>query len=170
MGISRFNSEGYYDPTAHEAVCNIEKEARKWRPLVYICSPYSGDVDRNTEKARRYCRFAVDQGAIPLAAHMLLPQFMSETKERDLALFMDMVLMGKCEQVWVFGEKISSGMAAEIAKRLGVKVDEADNIVGDSFDGVIAGLDAERYDVVICGALHRSERKNITCQIRMESS
>ena len=77
---------------------------------------YSGDVDRNTEKARRYCRFAVDQGAIPLAAHMLLPQFMSETKERDLALFMDMVLMGKCEQVWVFGEKISSGMAAEIAK------------------------------------------------------
>ena len=72
MGISRFNSEGYYDPTAHEAVCNIEKEARKWRPLVYICSPYSGDVDRNTEKARRYCRFAVDQGAIPLAAHLLL--------------------------------------------------------------------------------------------------
>ena len=67
MGISRFNSEGYYDPTAHEAVCNIEKEARKWRPLVYICSPYSGDVDRNTEKARRYCRFAVDQGAIPFS-------------------------------------------------------------------------------------------------------
>ena len=116
MGISRFNSEGYYDPTAHEAVCNIEKEARKWRPLVYICTPYSGDVDRNTEKARRYCRFAVNQGAIPLAAHLLLPQFMSETRERDLALFMDMVLMGKCEQVWVFGEKISSGMAAEIAK------------------------------------------------------
>lgn len=29
---------------------------------------------------------------------------------------MDIVLMGKCEQVWVFGEKISSGMAAEIAK------------------------------------------------------
>ena len=52
MGISRFNSEGYYDPTAHEAVCNIEKEARKWRPLVYICSPYSGDVARNTEKGR----------------------------------------------------------------------------------------------------------------------
>ena len=73
-------------------------------------------MDGNTEKARRYCRFAVDQGAIPLAAHLLLPQFMSETRERDLALFMDIVLMGKCEQVWVFGEKISSGMAAEIAK------------------------------------------------------
>lgn len=116
MGISKYNSEGYADPTAHEAVRNIEKEQKKWRPLVYICSPYSGDVAGNTEKARRYSRFAVDKGAIPLTAHLLLPQFMSEKNERDLALFMDMVLMSKCEEVWVFGKEITSGMAAEIAK------------------------------------------------------
>lgn len=115
MGISKYNSEGYADPTAHEAVRNIEKEQKKWRPLVYICSPYSGDVAGNTEKARRYSRFAVDKGAIPLTAHLLLPQFMSEKNERDLALFMDMVLMNKCEEVWVFGKDITSGMAAEIA-------------------------------------------------------
>ena len=116
MGISKYNSEGYVDPTAYAAVRSIEKEAKKWRPLVYICSPYSGDVDGNTVKARCYCRFAVDHGAIPLAAHLLLPQFMSEEKERDLALFMDMVLMGRCEQLWVFGENFSPGMQAEIAK------------------------------------------------------
>lgn len=116
MGISKYNSEGYADPTAHEAVRNIEKEQKKWRPLVYICSPYSGDVVGNTEKARRYSRFAVDKGVIPLTAHLLLPQFMSEKTERDLALFMDMVLMSKCEEVWVFGKDITSGMAAEIAK------------------------------------------------------
>lgn len=116
MGISKYNSEGYADPTAHEAVRNVEKEQHKWRPLVYICSPYSGDVVGNTEKARRYSRFAVDKGAIPLTAHLLLPQFMSEKNERDLALFMDMVLMSKCEEVWVFGKDITSGMAAEIAK------------------------------------------------------
>lgn len=116
MGISKYNSEGYADPTAHEAVRNIEKEQKKWRPLVYICSPYSGDVVGNTEKARRYSRFAVDKGAIPLTAYLLLPQFMSEKTERDLALFMDMVLMSKCEEVWVFGKDITSGMAAEIAK------------------------------------------------------
>lgn len=116
MGISKFNSEGYYDPTAHEAVRNMEKEQKKWRPLVYICSPYSGEVEQNAQKARYYSRFAVDQGAIPLAAHLLLPQFMSETDERELALFMDLVLMGKCEQVWVFGETISPGMETEIAK------------------------------------------------------
>lgn len=116
MGISKFNSEGYHDPTAHEAVRNIEKEQKKWRPLIYICSPYSGDVEANALRARRYSRFAVDRGAIPLTAHLLFPQFMSETKERELALFMDKVLMGKCEEVWVFGKDITSGMAAEIAK------------------------------------------------------
>ena len=41
---------------------------------------------------------------------------MSEKTERDLALFMDMVFLGRCEQLWVFGKNISSGMAAEIDK------------------------------------------------------
>lgn len=116
MGISKYNSEGYLDPTAHDAIVNIEKDRKKWRPLVYICSPYSGEVEMNTQKARRYSRFAVDMDAIPLAAHLLLPQFMSESIERDLALFMDMVFIGKCEEMWVFGKNISPGMAAEIAK------------------------------------------------------
>jgi hypothetical protein len=54
------NAEGYPDPTASLAFVNIEREerARKWgyMPLVYICSPYRGDVARNAEAARRYCR------------------------------------------------------------------------------------------------------------------
>lgn len=116
MGVSRFNGEGYYDPTPHQAVSNMDKEARKWRPLVYVCSPYAGDVERNVKNATRYCRFAVDAGAIPLAPHLLFPQFLSEERERELALFMGMVLLGKCEEVWVFGDRISDGMSAEIAK------------------------------------------------------
>lgn len=116
MGISKYNSEGYYDPVPQMAVNEIEKELHKWRPLVYICSPFSGDIEGNTQRARAYSRFAVDQGAVPLAPHLLLPQFMSEKTERDLALFMDMVFLGRCEQLWVFGKNISSGMAAEIDK------------------------------------------------------
>ena len=56
MGVSRYNSEGYYDPTAYEALTKIvqEEKAARYRPLVYICSPYSGDTEGNTEKARRY--------------------------------------------------------------------------------------------------------------------
>ena len=107
------NSEGYSDPVAGEA---IRRADRVWRPLVYICSPYSGDIEENTRNARYYCRFAVDHGAIPLAPHLLLPQFMSEETERELALFMGQVFLGMCEQVWVFGPRRSHGMKAEIAR------------------------------------------------------
>ena len=58
----------------------------------------------------------MDSGAIPLAPHIFLPCFMSETTERDKAMFMNMVFLGKCEQLWVFGDRITDGMAAEIAK------------------------------------------------------
>lgn len=52
MGVSKYNSEGYYDPTAYEALAKItqEEKAARYRPLVYICSPYSGDTEGNTEK------------------------------------------------------------------------------------------------------------------------
>ena len=116
MGVDFKNQEGYSDPTAFEALSQVEKEARKYRPLVYICSPYSGDVKGNTAKAIRYSRFAVDQGAIPLAPHLLLPLYMNEGTERELALFMDMVFLGRCEEVWVFGKSVSEGMQAEIDK------------------------------------------------------
>lgn len=116
MEVSRFNSEGYFDPTPYEALSKIEKESRVWKPLVYVASPFSGDEARNAENAVRYCRFAVDSGAIPLAPHLFLPRFMSEANEREVAMFMNMVFLGKCEQLWVFGDRITDGMAAEIAK------------------------------------------------------
>lgn len=95
---------------------SIKQKDRTYRPLVYICSPLSGDVPRNTEKAREYCRFALEQGQIPLAPHLLFPQFMNEEdpKERELAIFMDIVLLGKCSELWVFGDTLSEGMQAEI--------------------------------------------------------
>jgi hypothetical protein len=40
MGVNKFNAEGYFDPTAYEALTAIEKEAKlnaAFRPCVYIC-------------------------------------------------------------------------------------------------------------------------------------
>ena len=115
------NCEGYRDPTAYEALSNIEREVkapRGYRPLVYVCSPFSGDVEKNTEKTRRYCRYAVKNGYIPLAPHLYFPQFMSDANptERNLALFMDIALLSKCDELWVFGTTISKGMSIEIAR------------------------------------------------------
>ena len=120
MSANRHNSEGYYDPTAYEALSRIEREAKKtaYRPLVFICSPYAGDIERNTERARGYCRFAVSQNCIPIAPHLLFPQFMEESDpaQRSLGIFFGLVLQSKCKEVWVFGRTVSKGMAVEIAK------------------------------------------------------
>jgi len=121
MSIDKRNSEGYPDPTAYEALSLIEKEERAlraFRPIVYICSPYAGDIEENVKAARVYSRFAVDKGFIPVAPHLLFPQFLDDTnpQERDLGLFFGNALMSKCSEVWVFGSVISPGMQAEIKR------------------------------------------------------
>lgn len=89
---------------------------RTYRPLVYICSPLSGDIPGNMEKARKFCSFALEKGQIPLAPHLMFPQFVNDddSAERELAIFMDVILLGKCDELWVFGDRISEGMAVEI--------------------------------------------------------
>lgn len=114
------NSEGYYDPTAEAAITKITREERKaqkkiYRPLVYICSPYAGDTVRNILAAQKYCRYATDSGYIPFAAHLLYPQFLNDEDkgERELGLFFGNILMDKCDEVWIFGSTLSTGMQAE---------------------------------------------------------
>lgn len=119
--MDKFNSEHYADPTPQQALSIIEteREAMKtYRPLVYICSPYSGDVAGNVKNARRYCRFAFEQGCIPIAPHLLFTQFLDDSnlKERELGLHFGNVLMSQCREVWVFGNIVSPGMDAEIRR------------------------------------------------------
>ena len=120
MGINIRNAEGYFDPTAYEALIRVWAEEKRtaFRPLVFICSPYAGDTDTNVRNARRFCRFAVEQNCIPIAPHLLFPQFLDDANASDRAagLFFSKVLMGKCTELWVFGEEITSGMAAEITR------------------------------------------------------
>ena len=62
MSISKFNSEGYHDPTAYDALSSIENEARAlraFRPIVYICSPFAGDLEKNVVAARTYSRLSL---------------------------------------------------------------------------------------------------------------
>lgn len=120
--VSRYNSEGYKDPVVYEALTRVEAEERAaraaaaYRPLVYICSPYAGDIDKNIYRARAFSRFAVEKRYIPIAPHLLCPQYIDEESERWLGLKMGIVFMRKCEEVWVFGDVVSEGMAAEIEK------------------------------------------------------
>ena len=122
------NSEGYPDPTCYFALTKIAREQRirTFKPIVYICSPYSGDVRKHIADARRYCRFAAEAGYIPFASHLLYPQFLDDSvkEERDLGLFFGTALLSKCYELWVFGDVITSGMRAEIirARRKGLNI------------------------------------------------
>lgn len=106
---------------------------RKWQlikrlPIFLwcVCSPYAGDVETNVKNAKRYSRFAVDENAIPVTPHLLYPQFMDDGNEaeREMAMYFNYVLLGKCTEVWVFGGVISRGMAREIgvAKKRRMKI------------------------------------------------
>ena len=123
-----YNSEGYFSPTEFEAFTRIEKAEKEaaYRPVVYICSPYSGDTERNIENARKYSRFAVDRNYLPITPHIYFTQFMDDEvpEERKTAIFMNRVLLSKCVELWVFGSVISRGMKGEIkrAKRKHLKI------------------------------------------------
>ena len=109
--IERRNHEGYADLTAYVALTKVSREGR----FVYICSPYRDSPRVNIMRARQYCEFAVEKGRIPLAPHLYFPQFLSEIDERGKAMLMNFELMKLCSEVWVFGERITQGMKAEIA-------------------------------------------------------
>lgn len=82
---------------------------------VFICSPFRGDVTRNSKKAAGYCRLAYEEGALPIAPHLLFPQFLDENslKERADGISMGLELMQECDEVWVFGIT-TDGMAQEV--------------------------------------------------------
>lgn len=40
------NAEYYPDPTAYQAIRNVEPQRFPFMPVVYVCSPYAGDGGR----------------------------------------------------------------------------------------------------------------------------
>ena len=92
-------------------------KADKYYPLVYVCSPYRGNVDENIINARKYSRFTFDEKNIPITPHLLYPQFINDNDlfERNIAIHkINYVLIGLCKEMWVFGDVITEGMEREI--------------------------------------------------------
>lgn len=89
----------------------------EYYPLVYVCSPYRGDIENNISNARKYSRFTFNKKNIPITPHLLYPQFLNDDDlfERNIAIHkINYVLLGLCQEVWVFGDAISDGMKREI--------------------------------------------------------
>ena len=96
------------------------------RKLVYIASPLSGDVETNLYFARQACLNAISQGATPFAPHLLYPQMLDDhdPAQRELGMRMGNQMLSLCDELWLCGDIVSPGMAAEeqLAKGLGIPV------------------------------------------------
>jgi len=114
----------FTNPTFDAACRQLKKQekAKKDIPLppagskVYICSPYRGDIESNVKNALRYCRYAVERGYYPVCQHIYLTRFLDDNipSERELGLSLGITMLRECREVWLFGNKISEGMANEI--------------------------------------------------------
>lgn len=126
MNQEKYNASGVYDPTTYAALekVSLEEDVEK-RPVVYICSPLAGNIERNLANAKRYSRFASMHGAVVFTPHFYAEYLDDDVeRERNLAICMNMKMLKKCDEVWVFGKRISPGMREEIAfaNRRGMKI------------------------------------------------
>jgi len=94
--------------------------------LVYICSPYAGDIETNIRFAKDACLYAAEHGCAPVAVHLIYPQILDDSKpvQREMGIRMGLRVLASCDELWICGSRISHGMSCEIAEaeRLGIPV------------------------------------------------
>lgn len=98
--------------------------------IVYIAHPISGDIAGNLEKIRQIVRQINLQysDVVPFAPYWVdchaLDDNDPEERKRGIANGQEFFLRKVIDEVWLFGDRISGGMQAEIdlANSLGIPV------------------------------------------------
>ena len=84
--------------------------------LCYICSPYRGDIERNTEYARKLTQIALDCGYTPITPHLYLTQVLNEEnpEERKKGMAAGEDILKHCKYIFI-GSKygLSEDMLAQ---------------------------------------------------------
>lgn len=92
--------------------------------LVFVCSPYRGNVAANVAEALAACREIVAEGNVPFAPHLFFTLFLddSDPKQREAGLRMSLFMLALCDVVNVYRPRhlATDGMRREIreAERL----------------------------------------------------
>lgn len=84
--------------------------------MIFVCSPYRGDIEGNIARAHRYCRFVARSEAVPMAPHTIFTQWLDDNdkEEREAGIYLGLEVLSRCDEVWVFGRHITEGMSKEI--------------------------------------------------------
>ena len=102
---------------------------------VYICAPLGGNTEENLKKVRRYTEYALRCGTAPVVPHFYA-ECLDDAKpaEREMGISAD--------EMWVFGDTVTSGMQNEIqfCKNLNIRVR---NVSDEEIMKVIGG---KKYD------------------------
>ena len=94
--------------------------------LVYVCSPYRGETERNIAYARELTRKVLEYGYTPITPHLYLTQVLDDEdpRERELGLLVGQELLRHCGYILIGSRYgISNGIQQEImiACEAGVK-------------------------------------------------
>lgn len=85
--------------------------------LLYVCSPYRGEIRRNKEYARELTRAAINSGFAPVTVHLYLTEVLDDNnpQERSQGMAAGQDIMKQCSYILV-GAKygLSEGMREEI--------------------------------------------------------
>ncbi len=100
------------------------------KQIIYIAHPISGDIEKNLFSIRKIVRTLnlSNPNIVPFVPYYVDVVSLDDNKpyERQRGIDNDVALFksGCIDQVWLYGDKISEGMKAEIilAKELGIPV------------------------------------------------
>lgn len=83
------------------------------------------DREQNRANAAKWCAWISSLGFAPVAGWIILSGEWSESADnRSMGLAIDVALVGRCDEVWLVGGRVSAGMEIEgaAALRLGKPV------------------------------------------------
>lgn len=89
-------------------------------PWVFVISPYRGtpkEMEENRQRAASICRGILQEGKVPIAPHLYCPQFLPDEDDpavRGTGMTIGRQLMQLCDEVRIYGPRITEGMAQDI--------------------------------------------------------
>ena len=82
---------------------------------VYICAPLGGNTKENLKRVRRYTEYALRCGTAPVVPHFYAECLDdANPAEREMGMSAGLALLWFCDEMWIFGNEITEGMANEI--------------------------------------------------------
>jgi hypothetical protein len=85
---------------------------------VFVAHPISGDVSQNLEKVLKICEDIHTKDLVPVAPYLVSLQYLDdgviEDRELGVEANLECFRRGYVDELWLFGDKISSGMKKEV--------------------------------------------------------